>query len=133
MKRTPLSRRTPLRRAASEPHRTPWPRKGKPRRNSHAATPIPASVRLLVADRSGGVCEFCGRTAAVHMHHRKLRSHGGEHTLDNLIHLCQADHEWAHSYPGLAVEVGLIVRSTADPADVRVLPLIPFYGQDGRP
>ena len=49
--------------------------------------PTRATLALLFA-RSGGVCEFCGRQPATEVHHRKFRSRGGGHNIENLLHLC---------------------------------------------
>lgn len=49
---------------------------------------IPKRVRLLVAERSGGICEGCGQAPATEMHHRQYKSRGGKDTPDNLLHLC---------------------------------------------
>lgn len=84
------------------------------------AKPIPLSVRRAVAARSGGLCEFCEHALAVHVHHRKLRSQGGEHATDNLIHLRAACHDFAHRNPRSAQALGLIAPRHRDPADVPV-------------
>lgn len=90
---------------------------------SRALNPIPLSARRAVAERSSGICEFCDAAFAAHLHHRKLRSQGGDNSPANLIHLCAADHDWAHRHPRLAVEVGLIVPRHADPETTPVRPL----------
>lgn len=71
-------------------------------------------------------CWVCGLpnpdTAAVH--HRKLRSQGGEDSLTNLIALCHACHNLAtnsvHLNPGKSYDKGLLVHSWDDPADVPI-------------
>ena len=49
---------------------------------------IPPANRAAVQERSGGVCEACGRTRAVTIHHRQYRSRGGSHDVHNLIAVC---------------------------------------------
>lgn len=74
-----------------------------------------------VQRRSMGRCELCRDAAGVQLHHRKLRSRGGEDTVENLLNLCRACHhdvvhgnvDWAHRH-------GLIVHSYANPRDVPV-------------
>ena len=66
-------------------------------------------------------CVRCGGEGW-HVHHRKLRSQGGEDALPNLVLLCQRCHELVHSR---RVEVGepggFIVPSWQDPSEVPVL------------
>lgn len=50
--------------------------------------PIPAKIRKIVTDRAEGMCEWCGKTAPLELHHRKFRSRGGKHTVTNLVALC---------------------------------------------
>jgi 5-methylcytosine-specific restriction endonuclease McrA len=54
-------------------------------------------------------CESCGGRASLHMHHRVRIGDGGDHTLPNLMVLCEACHEDRHggkpfSYAGEAEE-----------------------------
>lgn len=51
-------------------------------------TAIPARVRKAVLARAGGRCEGCGRHAPLELHHRKYRSRGGTHAVENLVALC---------------------------------------------
>lgn len=81
-------------------------------------------VSQAVTMRSRGRCEggvpgVCQRQA-VHVHHRKLRKQGGENSLENCIHLCEACHTWAHGHPLLAKELGLLVSPWQDPAQIEV-------------
>lgn len=72
---------------------------------------FPASVRKVVAKRSGGVCEGCGNAPATEFHHRRFKSRGGKDTVPNCLHLCgwgnhTGCHGLAHSAsppPGWAV------------------------------
>lgn len=76
-------------------------------------------TRRIVRLRSGGMCELkCNRLAA-EMHHRKLRKYG-DHSPDNCLHVCDPHHDWIHANPMDAYERGWLVRSTLDPALVKV-------------
>jgi hypothetical protein len=63
-------------------------------------------------------CPFADRAA---VHHRRLRSQGGDDTVENLVALhpeCHNVHPRSvHQNPRDAVERGFIVPSWADPAD----------------
>lgn len=88
-------------------------------------TAFPPQLAVLVTARSGGLCEawlagVC-ETRGQHMHHRQLRSRGGKHTVQNVIHLCTACHAWAHSHVKSATGMGLIVSTYADPATTPVI------------
>ena len=69
--------------------------------------------------RQAGRCGVCGRDLAGDgaAHHRRARSQGGTHTLDNLILLHTACHRQVHANPLWARGHGMIVPSWADPAD----------------
>ena len=62
----------------------------------------------------------CGRVA-VHKHHRKLRSQGGDNSPENLIDVCLECHEWIHRNPEISYELGLLVKSWQDPAEVEII------------
>lgn len=61
---------------------------------------IPAKLRKQVMERSGGVCEKCGRKDwRMAVHHIDPKGMGGRKdadTLDNLIYLCGVCHDLAH-------------------------------------
>jgi hypothetical protein len=77
-----------------------------------------AHARKLVAERARGKCE--GRVAGVctgaleHVHHRQLRSAGGDNSVGvtwqqgNLVAVCGACHTWAHGNPEKAYELDLL-------------------------
>lgn len=91
----PLQRRSALRKVG---------KKGK-----RDAAELKAAQGLLHA-RSGGVCEFCSHRPAVHAHHIKRRSQGGDNSQWNLAHLCAHCHGWVHDHPAEAVKVGLLTH-----------------------
>ena len=106
-----IPRRTPLKRTAMKP--------GKPSKE-----PMPPLVALAVITRANGACEACRFTAAgkMDLHHRKLRSQGGQHTVENLLYVHDGCHSEIHDRVELAYKLGLLVRSYLDPADVPVHP-----------
>jgi hypothetical protein len=76
-------------------------------------------TRRTIRLRSGGMCELKCNRIADSMHHRKLREHG-DHRPENGLHLCRACHAWIHHNPMDSYERGWLVRSTLDPALVKV-------------
>lgn len=78
---------------------TPIP-KVKKRGQRGGKNRIPPAVRSAVQRRSLGRCELRLRGCmgnALHMHHRKRRSQGGQNTPGNLLHLCPHCHGWVHN------------------------------------
>lgn len=59
-------------------------------------------------------CLRCGGQG-VHVHHRKLRSQGGDDSEANLVRLCLECHVWVHANPAEAYESGFLVHSWDDP------------------
>jgi hypothetical protein len=103
VKRTPLSRRTPLRAI------------GKRSRLRDKEWKV---NRALAMELAGGVCEYDrvpdghwgpdGRPVwpyrkcclpAVHVHHRLPSSAGGSHSITNLAALCEFHHSYIHANP----------------------------------
>ena len=75
---------------------------------------IPPKVRAEVLERSQGLCEIPHGPhihRADHLHHRRLRSQGGEHTPENLLHVCHDIHAYIHANPALSYEQGWLRRS----------------------
>ena len=100
---------------------------------------FPPKVRRAIEERSGGVCEGCGRRPATEMHHRKYRSRGGKDTVENGYHLCgfgnnqtAGCHGTAHS--GEGGELGWSVNSWGDPKLTPVLyrGVLRWLTDDGR-
>lgn len=110
MKRTPLVRRTPLRRTG--------PLERVPIRRRRPANPIPLDVRREVHARSRGRCEInapgCTGTAR-HLHHRLPRSAGGRHTWGNLVDACVSCHAYVHANPERAYAAGWLIRRGGNP------------------
>lgn len=116
---TPLSRSTPLPR--SRVRTLAEVRASRPtvsREERHA--------RKLLAARSGGTCEGCGRAPATDYAHRVGRAQGGLWCPSNALHLCGglaaalarpgalSCHAWSHANPTEARSVGWLLRSTDD-------------------
>lgn len=60
-----------------------------------------------------GVCQP-GRHKAQEHHHIRLRSQGGPDEAWNLLHICNAVHDWAHNVDrARAEQLGIIQRRTA--------------------
>ena len=55
-----------------------------------------------------------------HEHHRKLRSQGGGEEPYNILKVEDELHTWIHENPEAAMELGWIVPSWEDPANVSV-------------
>lgn len=47
-------------------------------------------------------------------HHIKRRSQGGLDTLDNLVSLCRAHHDWVHQHISEAIELGFLKHGWED-------------------
>lgn len=121
MKRSPLQRKTPLNRGTSQLKRS-WIKK-KSNRNA-----IPQESRDAVSLRSNGECETAkpfmspgqeiklGRYmwnwcegSAIALHHIERRR-TGNHTPDNLLHVCKACHLHIHLNPAWAYDNGYMKR-----------------------
>lgn len=61
----------------------------------------PASLdshrRKQVRKRDGNCCRWCGTTSSLQVHHVVYRSGGGRDDMGNLVTLCIAHHQAAHS------------------------------------
>lgn len=104
-----------------------------PARPKRAATTVPRPIRDVVLARAQGRCEACGGPSLFpHLHHRKLRSQGGEHTPENLIACDWRCHHAIHNeIPRADAEAwGLIVPSHADPADIPVVAGLSAHSQN---
>ena len=84
-------------------------------------------TRRDVLTRDLSRCVRCARfqPEGAHLHHRKLRSQGGQGTVENGVTLCAACHAWVHANVAAAQASGLIVPSWADP---EVTPVLTWRG-----
>jgi hypothetical protein len=81
-------------------------------------------LRASVIHRATHTCELCGRWAdpdTLQAHHRKLRTRGGEDSLENLVALHLECHGWVHANPAEATALGFMVSAWEDPATVPVM------------
>lgn len=80
--------------------------------------------RIALAERQDGWCLWCGKRLPMvfAVHHRRLRSQGGDNSASNLVCLCHACHNGStgavHAQPSLSYERGFLVRSWASPEDI---------------
>jgi hypothetical protein len=88
---------------------------------ARATQDIPPAVRRLVWRRDHGCCFVPGCRSAQHLdvHHIHWRSHGGDHTPDNLAVCCGAHHQAIHE--GRLIVTGKVSTGLA------------FAHDDGRP
>ena len=100
---------------------------------------VPTEVASIVTERSDGHCEIMNPDAGCtgyreHLHHRKLRSQGGEHTVENLTGICHRCHYWLHAHPAIAYANGWLVKGAKDPAKIpfRRRGVLSFLRKDGR-
>ncbi len=88
--------------------------------------PAPKDEELFAAlrQRSEGHCEARINVACVgmanHVHHRKRKAVGGKDTVANCLMVCTMCHAQIHHYPKMSYQLGLLVHSWADPAEVKV-------------
>ena len=104
MKRTPLNRKSPMKRTGMKPSK-------RATTKSAAAAREWQAVRQVVIDRDQ-VCQakewehVCGM--GEHVHHVKRRSQGGENVPGNLVLLCGIAHDHVHGNPAWSRSVGLL-------------------------
>ena len=112
-------------RAVVQPEITPRP-KAKTRRKTKAKMESMPGQRSLSYRRAGGRCEArCDpgcRGRPSQLHHRRMRSQGGDNRSVNLLAVCDICHGTIHANPALSYERGLLVHSWDDPAAVDVVP-----------
>jgi hypothetical protein len=139
-RRTPLKRGGPLPRSSMPLRRAPLvstsvPARKPMRRKPAERSPEEIRARKLVAARSGGICEGCGRAPATEWAHRVGRAQGGPWCSSNGLHLCSSGdprspwggglgcHEWSH-HAGNRVEaesIGWMLRRHHNPATTPAL------------
>lgn len=113
MKSTPLRRKTPLKRGASQLARTKIRAVSTKRTTGADGIEFPDEVKAAVSRRAAGRCEFPGCTRALaHYHHRQPRRRGNG-TEANCLGLCRHHHEWVHAHPAESRENGWIVSGHA--------------------
>jgi hypothetical protein len=89
--------------APTKPRKPKTPRAPKALREGEVGE---KKTRLIIAERSGGVCEICGLAPVTDAAHRKPRSQGGLWSPSNLLASCRPCHAGNHSQPVKAVANG---------------------------
>lgn len=93
---------------------------------------INKKIAEKVIERAGGYCEVCSRPAqsSMALHHRKLKSRGGQDSVSNLIWIHHSCHNMAthsiHANPELSEQKGWMVPSWKEPHDT---PLVRTSGE----
>lgn len=74
-----------------------------------------AKAKEHVRWRANGMCEAAspacppeGRHRGFHVHHIQPRSHGVDHSAENLLLCCFDAHDWIHAHPAEARVRGLL-------------------------
>lgn len=114
---------------SSGPRRTPikGARQSKPvvrkpmNRKPPQRTPEEIAGRALVAARSEGLCEKCGKASGLEKAHRIARSQSGTWAASNILDLCHDCHHDNHRNPADAYEGGWHLRSGQNPLASRTL------------
>jgi hypothetical protein len=107
-------KRSPMPPRAKPFPRSPW----LPTRRRQTASEAVYRGRRAILLQEG--CRVCGKDAE-DVHHRKLRSQGGDHSWANLMPVCRRDHDQIHRNPAISHAAGWIVLRNEDPWRIRVL------------
>lgn len=98
------------------------PKKPRKRPSRPTVTAEEKSCRQIVADRSEGICEKCGKSGALEKAHRIARSQGGRWEPSNVLDLCHDCHHGNHGSPQSAYDHGWHLRGhVEDTTTMRVL------------
>jgi hypothetical protein len=128
MKRTPLTRKTPLKstgqpkRSMKEMKRTPIRRRPLAEQSQRKQDDRAwfEGSKKAVRERSGGRCEFEYQHAAgdgrhlrcledgTQFHHINRQSQGHDHRPEVLLHACAWHHSWIHDHVAEARELGYL-------------------------
>ena len=119
----PMERRKPLT-ASAKPVGSKPPSKPRKRPSRPAVTAAEKACRRIVAERSEGICEKCGKPGPLEKAHRIARSQGGKWDASNVLDLCHDCHHGNHGEPQIAYDHGWHLRghvedTTAVPALMR--------------
>lgn len=117
LRRTPLTRKTPMPRGGKQAKRPPMV---KARRQS--VTPEERAGKDKVKRRSGGTCEIwmCGGAPATDWSHRVRRSQGGSWSPVNGLHACRFCHSIITHDEKVGLPKGWCLKSYQDPATTPV-------------
>lgn len=83
-------------------------------------------VRLKIQERSGGLCERCGKNPVEQHHHRRPRGSGGSRRPEtnkaaNALGLCMYCHADIEDHRSQALKYGWLVPQHRIPSEVPVL------------
>lgn len=83
------------------------------------ARQIPSRVRILIGERSSGVCEVCGQERATQVHHRRPRGMGGSrdpriHEPSMLLHVGDHCHHHIEHNRGESIAEGWLLTHAGD-------------------
>lgn len=98
MKRTPLKRKTELKR-------------GKPLKSKPKAVAKDIYAQVLARDGgcvARGLVPEVSCAGRIDPHHALMRSQGGQDTLEDMIAVCRRHHDWIHNHPARSYELGLL-------------------------
>lgn len=120
----PLERKTTFSASSGLKSSAPGVKASKPRKRPArpTVTPEEKSCRLVVAERSEGICEKCGKAGGLEKAHRIARSQSGRWDPSNVLDLCHDCHHGNHGAPQSAYDHGWHLKGhTEDTTAVRVL------------
>lgn len=127
MRRSDISRRTPLQR---KPFR-PVVRLNLPK--AREARKLYAELRQALCERAHGCCERCGKPSPLPVgtvHHRQKQSQGGPDDSWNCVWACYScNGGWIEDFPIEATRLGWTVPSWANPREWPVL--MHRHGKEG--
>ena len=78
-------------------------------------------IRTAILKRDKQICQACGKSPALQVHHIKARRRGGEDQLSNLITLCGRCHMIISPVPPFALWQAFRVRESEIPDQKRCI------------
>lgn len=99
MKRTPIVRRTPLKRSTK-----PIPRVSAKQRARHADY----APRAQAFKKANPTCQVCNHRRTDDVHHKSKRSGPNMSDESTFLAVCRTCHNWIHENPGSARKMGCL-------------------------
>ena len=114
MKRTPLKRKTPLKRGTSQLKRTPLNRVSKSKSSVERRSKYAKAKKEYMHDRGSAKhhCERCESLIGIKkldLHHKAGRAGDLMHDKDFFAALCRTCHDEVHKYPKESREAGWLI------------------------
>lgn len=107
MKRSPLVRKTPLKRGTVQLARAAL----RPRSSKRAAEMVDRRALVARVLSAHPVCERCDAARSTDVHEPHTRARGGSITdPSNVRAVCRACHDWIHAHPAQAAAEGWLKR-----------------------